>query len=132
MVVAMPEPLSSILTAAGGAVASEVAKKTWHSAERWLREKFGSHAVAIQDCARENATAFVHQLAVRVAILENRNELKESAATDAESDPQVSSLLQKSLLNSAKTGDAQKHELLAHLVAARLASNAENHVRVSI
>jgi hypothetical protein len=128
----MSDPL--ILVAAGaavGGVASGLTKKAWESGERWLCEKFGSHTVEAQERARENAAAFVHQLAVRVAHLEKHNELSSKSVADTQSDPQFSALLQKTLLNAAKTKDETKHALLAHLVAIRLTSDAETTISLA-
>jgi hypothetical protein len=122
----MTDPLSLVAAGAAiGGIASKVVEKTWDSGERWLRERFGSHAVEAREQARENAAKFVHQLAVRVAVLEKHHMLKQEKVSDTQQDPQFSSLLQQTILNSAKTSDDKKHDLLARLVAARLASSAE-------
>lgn len=122
----MADPLSLIAAgAAVGGIASKVAEKAWDSGERWLRERFGSHAVEAQEQARENAAKFVQQLAFRVAALEKQQPLEQEKVSDAQRHPQFSSLLQKTILNAAKTNDHDKHDLLARLVAARFASSAE-------
>jgi hypothetical protein len=122
----MTDPLSLVAAGAAiGGLASKVVEKTWDSGERWLRERFGSHAVEAREQARENAAKFVHQLAVRVAELEKHHILKQENVSDTQRDPQFSSLLQQTILNSAKTSDDKKHDLLARLVAARLASQSE-------
>jgi len=122
----MTDPLSLVAAGAAiGGIASKVVEKTWDSGERWLRERFGSHAVEAREQARENAAKFVHQLAVRVAVLEKYHMLKQEKVSDTQQDPQFSSLLQQTILNSAKTSEDKKHDLLARLVAARLASSAE-------
>jgi hypothetical protein len=122
----MADPLSLIAAgAAVGGLASKVAEKAWDSGERWLREKFGSHAAEAQEQARENAAKFVHQLAVRVAVLEKQRELDQVKIADAQRHPQFSALLQQTILNAAKTKDDDKLDLLARLVATRLTANAE-------
>ena len=122
----MVDPLSLIAAgAAVGGLASKVAEKAWDSGERWLREKFGSHADEAQEQARENAAKFVHQLAVRVAVLEKQRELDQVKIADAQRHPQFSALLQQTILNAAKTKDDDKLDLLARLVATRLTANAE-------
>jgi hypothetical protein len=122
----MTDPLSLIATGAAiGGLASKVAEKAWDSGERWLRERFASHAVEAREQARENAAKFIHQLAVHVTALENQHILKQKKVSDAQRHPQFSSLLQQTILNAAKTSDDKKHDLLARLVAARLASKSE-------
>jgi hypothetical protein len=128
----MADPLSLIAAgAAVGGLASKVAEKAWDSGERWLREKFGSHAAEAQEQARENAAKFVHQLAVRVAVLEKQQTLEQEKVFDTQRHPQFSSLLQQTILNAAKTNDDDKHDLLARLVAARLASSAETTIALA-
>ena len=99
--------------------------KSWDSGERWLRERFGSHAVEAREQARENAAHFIHLLAVHVNVLETQHILKQEKVSDTQRDPQFSSLLQQTILNSGKTNDDKKHDLLARLVATRLASRSE-------
>lgn len=128
----MADPLSLIAAgAAVGGIASKVAEKAWDSGERWLREKFGSHAAEAQEQARENAAKFVHQLAVRVAVLEKQQTLEPEKVSATQRHPQFSSLLQQTILNAARTNDDDKHDLLARLVAARLASSAETTVALA-
>ena len=122
----MTDPLSLVAAGAAiGGLASKVVGKTWDSGERWLREKFGSHAEEAREQARENSAKFVYQLAMRVEELEKHRMLKEEKVSEAQRDPQFSSLLQQTILNSAKTSDDKKHDLLARLVADRLASKSE-------
>lgn len=122
----MADPLLLIAAAAAvGGLASKVAEKAWESGERWLRERFGSHAAEAQEQARENAANFIHQLAVRVAVLEKQQTLDQEKVSETQRHPQFSALLQQTILNAAKTNDHDKHDLLARLVAARLASSAE-------
>lgn len=122
----MADPLSLIAAgAAVGGLASKVVEKTWDAGERWLREKFGSHAVEARKQAHENVVMFINELAVRVAALEQQHMLKQDEVSDTQRDPQFTSLLQLTILNAAKTSDNKKHDILARLVAARLASKSE-------
>lgn len=122
----MADPISLVAAgAAVGGLASKVAEKAWDSGERWLREKFASHAVEAKEQARENAGNFILQLSVHVSEYENQNTLKQEKIFDALRQPQFSSLLQQTILNAAKTSEDDKHDLLARLVAARLVSDAE-------
>lgn len=122
----MTDPLSLIAASAAiGGLASKVVEKAWDSGERWLRERFGSHTVEARERARENAAKFIHQLAVHVAALEKQHTLKQDEVSDTQRHPQFSWLLQQTILNAAKTSDEKKQDLLARLVAARLASKSE-------
>lgn len=122
----MPDPLSIIaLGAAVGGAAGKLAEKTWDSGQRWLQERFGSHSQAVQEKARQNASRFIQHLAHRIEILEKDAALQEKKLQEVYTEPQVSALLQKSLLNAAQTDDAIKHILLAELVAARLTNQTE-------
>ena len=128
----MTDPLSLIAAgAAVGGLASKIVEKTWESGERWLSEKFGSHAAEAQKQARENAANFVYQLAIRIAVLEKHHILDQDIVSETQRHPQFSSLLQETILNASKTNDDNKHDLLARLVAVRLTSNAETTVSLA-
>jgi hypothetical protein len=122
----MTDPLSLIAAGAAiGGLASKVVEKTWDSGERWLREKFGSYAAEGREQALENSAKFVYQLAMRVESLEKNCILKKQSVFKTQSDPQFLTFLKQTVLNSAKTSDEKKHDLLARLVADRLASRSE-------
>jgi hypothetical protein len=122
----MPDPISLVaLGAAVGGVAGKFTEKAWESSERWLKERFGSHAADAQEHARQNAADFVNQLAARIKTLEERHRVQRKDLAAIESHPQFSALLQRSVLNAAETDDVKKHDLLARLVATRLQSPPE-------
>lgn len=122
----MPDPISLIaLGAAVGGVAGKFTEKAWESSERWLKERFGSHAADARKQARQNAADFVRQLAAAIKALENEHRISEAELEAEGRHPQFSALLQRSVLNAAETNDSTKHELLARLVATRLQSRAE-------
>jgi hypothetical protein len=121
----MPDPASLIaLGAAIGGAAGKLAERTWDSSERWLRERFGSHSKEVKERARLNAAHFTEHLISRVEALEHQRKI-DPKQVDAQTHPEFSALLQRSLLNAAQTEDEIKQNLLANLVASRLASNAE-------
>jgi DNA primase len=121
----MSDPVSLIaLGAAVGGATGKLAERTWDSAERWLRERFGSHDKKVRERARKNAADFVESLAMRVELLEREHKI-DSKQIDNQTHPEFSALLQRSLLNAAQTEDKTKQDLLARLVAARLASDDE-------
>lgn len=122
----MSDPVSMVaLGAALGGVAGKVAERTWDSAERWLSNRFGSHAPAARGQAQANAADFVQMLTDRVRTLEEERAIDATKVAEAERHPQFSALLQDTLLGAAQTDDKQKHALLADVVALRLASGAE-------
>src|SRR5712671_355975 len=121
----MPDPASLVaLGAAIGGAAGKLAERTWDSSERWLRERFGSHSKEVKERARTNTAHFIERLILRVEALEHQHKIRDKQA-DAQTHPEFSALLQRSLLNAAQTEDKIKQDLLAGLVASRLASNAE-------
>lgn len=122
----MSDPVSIIAVAAAvGGMAGKVAERTWDSAERWLSNRFGSHALAVRNQAQANSAEFVQILADRVRVLEERREIDASAVEETERHPQFSALLQDTLLSAAQTNDREKHAILADIIALRLASDAE-------
>jgi len=128
----MADPLSLIaIGAAVGGAAGKFAEKAWESGERWLRERFGSHAAEAQEQARKNAAGFVKQLAMRVKALEDQHKLNRERIGATEKHPQFSALLQITIVNAAQTDDDMKHDLLAQLVATRLVSANESTVALA-
>lgn len=128
----MADPLSLIaLGAAVGGAAGKFAEKAWESGERWLHERFGSHAAEAQEQARENGARFIHQLAVRVKALEDQHQVNRERIEATEKHPQFSALLQSTIVNAAQTDDDMKHDLLARLVATRLVSANESTVALA-
>jgi len=117
----MSDPITLIaFGAAVGGTAGKFAEKAWDNAERWLKERFGSHAAESQAQARLNAADFVRELAAKLPTLEAERGIGSLGLDKAIGHPQFSSLLQRTLLNSAESDDSAKHDLLASLVAARL------------
>ncbi|MDX6383433.1 MAG: hypothetical protein QOK48_1006 [Blastocatellia bacterium] len=122
----MPDPISLIaLGAAVGGIAGKFTDKAWESSERWLKERFGSHAADARKQAQQNAAEFVRQLADEIKALDDEHRVSEAELDAAGRHPQFSALLQRSVLNAAETDDSTKHQLLAQLVATRLQSRAE-------
>ena len=122
----MSDPLSLIaIGAAVGGTAGKFAEMAWSSAEKWLTERFGSHAKEAQTQARLNAADFVRELAGQLGNLEAQRRIEQQRIDSTSRHPQFSALLQRSLLNAAETDEAGKHALLAELVSARLLVDAD-------
>ncbi|MEW5980717.1 MAG: LPO_1073/Vpar_1526 family protein [Acidobacteriota bacterium] len=122
----MADPFSLVAAGAAlGGIASKVTEKVWESSERWLRERFGSHAAEAQEKARENAAKFVHQLAIRISGLERMHSLDQEKVSNEQRNPQFSFVLQQTIINAARTCEPEKHDLLARLVADRLTTSSE-------
>ena len=78
----MPDPISLVaFGAAIGGAAGKFAERAWDSADRWLAERFGSHAAEAQARARLNAGAFVSELAAKISNLETEQRIDASALT---------------------------------------------------
>jgi len=130
--VLVADPVSLIaLGAALGGAAGKFAERAWDSSEKWLRERFGTHAAEAQEQARLNAAMFVEHLATRVKLLELEQDLNAQLLDQAQSHPQFSSFLQRTVVDAAQTSATEKHDLLARLVAARLAVSAETTVALA-
>lgn len=122
----MSDPISLIaLGAAVGGAAGKFAEKAWESAQKWLVERFGTHAAEAQAQARVNAADFVRELAAQLSNLEAQRQIEKSRIEAVGRHPQFSTLLQRSLLNAAETEESSKHTLLANLVAARLLADSD-------
>ena len=128
----MSDPITLIAAgAAVGGLAGKFAEKAWATSERWLKERFGSHAEEARTSARENAANFVRMLAHQIKTLEDRLDITSKKIAAAEKHPQFSTLLQQSVINASQTDVENKHELLARLVATRMASEPESTVSLA-
>jgi len=122
----MSDPLSIIaIAAAVGGTAGKFTEKAWDCGERWLSERFGSHAAKAQENARNNAASFIEELAKKIKVLEDKSQINPEVIAATEQHPQFSSLLQQTIINAAQTDDKAKHDLLSQLIANRLTSKAE-------
>jgi hypothetical protein len=128
----MADPLSLIALGAGiGGVAGKVAEKAWDTGERWLAAKFGEHSEVARLRARENAAAFMLDLAERLRSLETNGRLDGGRAAAEQQHPQFSTTLQGALLRAAQTENREKHQLLAELIAQRLVSESESLITLA-
>ena len=76
--------------------------------------------------ATENSKDFLNKLAEKVAQLEERQEVDRAIIDRALEEPSFGVILQKALIGSAQTESPEKHELLAELVATKLAAPQES------
>jgi hypothetical protein len=123
----MNDPLSLVaLGAAIGGAAGKFVEKAWDSGEKWLGTYFANHGIKAQKKARENSLAFLKELSERIKILENEHIVKKNRIEHAMDHPEFSVLLQKGILNSAQTDNAEKRSYLSRLIAERLKYPAES------
>src|SRR5512135_1945734 len=114
----MADPLSLIALGAGvGGLASKFAEKTWEASERWLTSRFADHAEVAKLRAKENAAAFIVELANRIQKLEDAGKIRSEGITKEEQHPQFTVTLQAAIMRAAQTDSQEKHELLANLIA---------------
>jgi hypothetical protein len=119
------DPFSLAVAVGTGAAGNLIAKAAEPAAE-WLSERFRGHRPAAVAKAQDNSLEFLEKLGVQVRALEEAHpELKDQidAALD---DPAFSVLLQQALLTAAQTASGEKHDVLASLVANRLAGPQES------
>ncbi|OGT92581.1 MAG: hypothetical protein A2298_05295 [Gammaproteobacteria bacterium RIFOXYB2_FULL_38_6] len=123
----MSDPLSLVaLGAALGGAAGKFTEKAWDLGERWLKTYFANHGKKAQLKAKENSLEFLKELVERVKKLEDDHVVNKREIEHAMDHPEFSVLLQKSILNSAQTGNAGKRSLLSRLVAERLKYPSES------
>jgi len=126
------EPVSLIaLGAAVGGVSGKFVEKAWDSGEKWLQTYFKDHKEVAQQKAQENSLEFLNELAQKVKLLEESNQIPKEKIESAQDHPDFSSMLQKALLTSAQTDSKDKHVLLARLVSERLKSEPESILALS-
>lgn len=128
----MADPISIVaLGAAVGGVAGKLAEKTWDSADGWLRDRFMHHGTKAKEAARQNTANFLVELANRVRALEDQRAINQSTAEAQEGHPHFALVLQLAVMAGSQTDCREKHEILADLVAARLASNSDTTVALA-
>jgi len=129
------EPLSIVaISAAVGGAAGKLVEKAWDSGERWLASYFKDHHPKAQETARENSLKFLSDLAQRVHQLEEDAKDNDRIKRQIESalgDPDFSALLKDALIASSRTGNEDKHKILARIVSERLRCQSEGLVALT-
>jgi hypothetical protein len=121
------EPLSlAVISAAIGGVTGKFVEKAWDSGEKWIQAFFKDHKEVVQQEATKNTMDFLNDLAQRVQMIENSNQISKEKIDEAQDHPDFSAMLQKAIITSAQTDSKEKHMLLARLVSERLKSSPES------
>jgi len=115
------EPLSIVvISAAVGGIAGKFVEKAWTAGEKWLSSYLKDHYPETQEVGRQNSLEFLADLAQRVHQLEENTKDSYKIRQQIESslgDPDFSVLLQEALIASSRTGNEDKHKILARIVA---------------
>jgi hypothetical protein len=123
----MSDPTSTIIIAeAAAAAAGKFVEKAWESGEKWLATRYKDHYPRAVEKAKDNSRDFVNKLAVKVAQLEEQQQVDRTIIDRALEDPSFSVILQKALIGSSQTESQEKHELLAKLVTMKLDAPQES------
>jgi len=125
------DPVSVAIGAAIGGATSKFVEKAWDSGEKWLQIFFKNHGQNSQIKAKENATEFLNELAIKIKQLEDSEQLLKEKIESAQDHPNFSFMLQKALISSAQTDSKEKHLLLARLVSERLKAEPESIISLS-
>ena len=123
----MSDPISTIIiagAAAGGA--QKLVEKAWESGEKWLATRFKDHYPRAVEKAKDNSKDFLNKLAVKVAQLEEQQQVDRAMIDRALEEPGFGVILQEALIASSQTESQEKHELLAKLVAMKLDAPQES------
>lgn len=129
------EPLSIVaISAAVGGIAGKFVEKAWTAGEKWLSSYLKDHYPETQEVGRQNSLEFLADLAQRVHQLEENTKDSYKIRQQIESslgDPDFSVLLQEALIASSRTGNEDKHKILARIVAERLRCQSEGLVALT-
>lgn len=129
----MVDPLSLIaLGAALGGAAGKFTEKAWDAGERWLNRFFRDHAPAANEAAQLNSARFLVELGRHIKALEDSQRVSRHVIETAQDNPQFSVILQRAILGASQTADAEKHRVLAQLVAERLAADPESTFALAV
>src|SRR4051812_45421820 len=122
----MSNPVTLVVVAGLATGAGKtIAEKTWSLGEKWIKARFGDHLEKARERAVANGRAFVDILAAKVEKLEADSQLNTSVINTALEEPSFSALLQRSMLAAAQTSSADRHQVLATLIASRLSQKPE-------
>ncbi|HOD83758.1 MAG: hypothetical protein BWX88_01252 [Planctomycetes bacterium ADurb.Bin126] len=122
----MTEPLSLIAVAAAvGGAAGKFVEKAWESGEKWIKTYFADHRPKAIAQANANSASFLQELAQRIKALEDGASASKPQIESAQDHPEFSVALQRAVLTAAQTEDPEKHQLLARVLADRLAAKPE-------
>lgn len=122
----MNDPVSLVaLGAAIGGATGRFVEKAYDSGQKWIGAYFANHRPKAIGKAQQNSADFLNELARRVKILEDNKTVSQERIESAQEHPDFSVALQKALLTAAQTEDHQKHEILARILAERLAAPPE-------
>jgi hypothetical protein len=127
----MGDPIGTVIEAASAAglatgVGTKITELAWSCGAKWVSEYYANHRAAVVAKAKENCDLFLNSLAHKVGALEQESEITKSLMTTAMGEPSFSVLLQKAVLTSSQTGDAQKHEILSDVICQRLKSSPDS------
>jgi hypothetical protein len=122
----MSDPLSYVaIGAAIGGAAGKFVEKAWDSGEKWITTYYANHRPRAVEKAQENSADFLSDLATRIKMLEDRGAVSKEQIENSQDHPDFSGTLHKAMLTAAQTDDHDKHQLLARILAERLAAPAE-------
>jgi hypothetical protein len=113
----------------GSGVAKVLAERAFES--RWIPEFFKGHDPAIVQKAESNEKAFFMHLAAKVHRLEEAQSVDRDVIARALSDPSFGALFHTALVGAAQTEEPLKHDLLASLIAGRLATDTNSTFAVA-
>lgn len=118
---------AAVSGAAGGFIES-VASRGF----QWIIDLVSAQSPEMQTIARKNLENFVIRLAERVERLEREIPTNKSEIfKDSLNHPGSALLIKKAIVSSAITDNEDKHEILAELIAQRLAANADDMIALA-
>lgn len=127
--------LAVVVGSAIGGAASGAAKHLTETAisqgQRWLGTFLRDHNEKAIEKAKANSEHFLNALALKVAALEEQQQVDRAVIDRALEEPSFGALLHNALIGAAQTEETEKHELLARLVTARLTAKEESRLAVA-
>lgn len=112
-----------LLKSLGEKAIGKLGDKLWQAGEGWATRLFGHIAAST---AMTNVTRFVDELRRRIAVMREERSISEDEIEAARHSPEFAAVLQKALISAAQTENREKHQILARIVAERLAAEPES------
>jgi len=128
----MDPTTSLIVTAAVGGAAGRFIEQITSNGVQWLLALVTAQSPEMQAMAKKNMENFVTRLAERVERLEREIPADKSEIfKNSLNHPGSALLIKNAIVDSATTDNEDKHELLAELIAQRLAANADDMIALA-
>jgi hypothetical protein len=125
------DPITALVVAgAVGGASGKLAEKAWDRTELWVGDLYHNHLPKALQKGRANAASFLLKFAVQAKLIEDSGQVPEEKIESALEGPEFAVSFQQAMLAASQTECEERHDLLARLLAERLAADPEGLLAV--